>query len=77
MIFSKDLMEKELSDRKHFYRSLKDETTNDKGETLDSQITDEEYLTFVKIWNRFNMKNMVDYHDHGLKKGCVSISRCF
>ena len=77
MIFLKDLMEKELSDRKHFYRSLKDETTNDKGEALDSQITDEEYLTFVKIWNRFNVKNMVDYHDHGLKKGCAFISRYF
>ena len=27
-----------------------------------------EYSTCIKIWNKFNMKNMADYHDHYLKK---------
>ena len=59
--------ENKLHNKKHFYRSFKDGITNDKGEKLDGHKTDEEYLTCVKIWNRFNKKNMVDYHDHCLK----------
>ena len=66
----KDFLEKQLPDKKHFYRSLKDGTTNDKGEKLDGHITNEEYLTFFKFWNRFNLKTMVDYHNHYLKKMC-------
>ena len=31
-------------------------------------ISIEDYLTCEKIWNRFKMKNMGDYHDHYLKK---------
>ena len=42
---------KKVPDKKHFYRSLKDGTTNDKGEKLDGRITDEKYLTCIKIWN--------------------------
>ena len=64
--------EKKLPDKKHFSRSLKGGTTNDKREKLDVHITDEEYLTCIKIWNKFNMKNMVDYHDHYSKKRCVA-----
>ena len=61
-------LEKKLPDKKHFSRSLKGGTTNDKREKLDVHITDEEYLTCIKIWNRFNMKNIVDYYDHYSKK---------
>ena len=60
--------EKRLHDKKHFDRSLEDGEINDKGEKIDGYITDEEYLTCIKIWNRFNMKNMVDCHNHYLKK---------
>ena len=31
-------------------------------------MSDKEYLTCIKIRNKFNMKNMADYHDHYLKK---------
>ena len=63
--------EKNYLIKKHFYRSLKDGTTNDKGTKLDSHITDNEHLTYIKIWNRFIMKNMFDYHDHYIgKKMC-------
>ena len=50
--------EKKLPDKKHFYRSLKDGTNNDKGENFEGHITDESYLTCIKIRNRFNMINI-------------------
>ena len=28
-----------------------------------------------KIWDKFEMKNMGDYHDHYIKK-CITVSRC-
>ena len=59
------------------YMSLKDGTTYNKGEKLDGHITDEEYLTCIKIWNRFNIKNMFDYHDHYLKKGVLLLADVF
>ena len=31
-------------------------------------MTDDKYLTSTKIWNKFNMKNLGDYHDHYFKK---------
>ena len=60
--------------KEYFCRSLKDETTDDNGKYLDGHITDEEYLTSIKISNKFNMKNMGDYHDHHLKNKCFVIS---
>ena len=47
---------------------LKNGATDDNGNRLDGHVGDEEYLTCIKIWNKFNMKNMGDYHDHYLKK---------
>ena len=42
-----------LPDKKCFYRSVKDGTTNDNGETLNDNITDQEYLARI-----FSMQNM-------------------
>ena len=53
-----------LPDKKCFYNSVKDGTTDDTGEKLDGHISDEDDLTCKKIWNKFNKKNMSDYHDH-------------
>ena len=53
-----------LPDKKCFYESLKDGATGDNGEKLHGHITDEEYLTCIKIWNKFNMKNTGDYYGH-------------
>ena len=47
---------------------LRDGTTADNDEKLDGHISDEEYFTCKKIWNKFDKKNMGDYHDHYLKK---------
>ena len=33
-----------------------------------------DYLTCKKTWNKFEMKNMNDYHDHYLKKGVLLLA---
>ena len=34
----------------------------------DGYVSIEDYLMCEKIWSKFEMKNMGDYHDHYLKK---------
>ena len=69
--------EEKFPDREYFYIFIKDGTTDDNAKKLDGHISDEDYLTCKNIWNKFNMKNMGDYHDHYLKKRCFVISWCF
>ena len=66
-----------LPDKNVFYRSLKDGTTVDNGEKLNGHITDEEYLTCIKIWNKLNMKNMDNFHDQHLKKDVLLLADVF
>ena len=40
----------------------------DDGKISDHHISVKDYLTCEKIWDKFEMKNMGDYHDHYLKK---------
>ena len=47
------------------------------GKISDGHISIEIYLMCEKIWNKFEMKYVGDYHDHYLKKRCIVISRCF
>ena len=56
---------------------MKDGTTGDNGEKLGGHVSDEEYLTCIKIWNKFNMKSMGDYHDHYLKKDVILLADVF
>ena len=63
--------------KKCFYSSVKDETTDDKGEKLDGHKSDEDYLTCKKNWNEFSMENMSDYHDHYLKKDVLLLTDVF
>ena len=53
----KKFSEEKLPNKKCFYDSLKDQ-----------HISDKDYLTSNKTWNKFSMKNMCDCHDHYLKK---------
>ena len=62
----KRLGEEKLLDTECFYSSVRDGTTGDCGEKLDGHVSNEDYLTYKKVWNEFNMKNMSDYHDHYL-----------
>ena len=64
-------------DKKCFSSSVKDGTTGDNGEKLNDHISDKDYLTYEKIWNEFNMKNMGDYHDHYLKKDALLLANAF
>ena len=70
----KDLEKKKLLDKECFYSSVKDGTTGDNGKKLDGHIGDTDYLTRKKIWNKFNMKNIGDYHNHCLKKDVYKYS---
>ena len=47
------------------------------GEKLDGYISSEECLICTKIWNKFNMKNMVDYHNHHLTKDVLLLADVF
>ena len=69
--------EEKLPDKKCFYSSVKDGTTDDDGEKLDGHISDEDYFSCKKIWNKFNMKNIGDYHNHYLKKDVLLLADAF
>ena len=55
----------------------KNGTTGDDGKKLDGHISDEEYLTCKNIWDKFEMKNMCDYHDHYLKNDVLLLADVF
>ena len=40
----------------------------DDGKISDGHISVKDYFTCEKIWDKFEMKNKGDYHDHYLKK---------
>ena len=41
---------------------------SDDGKISDGHISLKDYLTCKKFWDKFEMRNMVDYHNHYLKK---------
>ena len=47
------------------------------GKISDGCITAKDYLTFEKIWDKFEMKNMGHYHDHYLKKDVLLLADVF
>ena len=69
--------EEKLPDREYLYSSVKDWTTGDNGKKLDGHIKDEDYLTSKKNWNKFDMKNIDDYHDHCLKNDVLLLTNVF
>ena len=69
--------EEKLPDKKCFYSSVKYGTTGDNGKKLDGHLSNKDYLTCKKIWKKFNMKNMGDYHDHYLKKDVLLLADVF
>ena len=66
--------EEKLLARKYFYSSIKNGNIGDDGKISDGHISVKDYLTCEKTWDKFEMKNMGDYHDHYLKKRCIIIS---
>ena len=60
--------EEKLPARKYFCSSTKDGKIGDGGKISDVHVSVKDYLMCKKIWDKFGMKNMGDYHDHYLKK---------
>ena len=54
--------------RKNFCSSIKDGKIGDDGKISNSHISVKDYLTCKKIGDKFQMKNVGDYHDHYFKK---------
>ena len=73
----KDLMKKKLSASKCFYSSTKDGKIGDDGKKSDGHISLKDYLTCEKIWDKFDIKDMGDYHDHYLKKDVLLLADVF
>ena len=66
--------EEKLPDKKYFYSSIKDGKIGDDGKISDGHINVNDYLTSKKTWNKFEMKNMGNYHDHYLKKDVLLLA---
>ena len=60
--------EEKFPARKKSYSSTKGEKIGDDGKISYDHVSVKYYLTCEKIWDKFEMKNMSDYHDHYLKK---------
>ena len=58
------LNEGRLCARKYFFCSTKKRKIDEDGKISDVHIGIEDYLMCEKIWDKFKMKNMGDYHDH-------------
>ena len=55
----------------------KDGKIDDDGKKSDGHISFKDYLTCEKIWDKFDMKNISDYHDHYLKKDVLLLTDVF
>ena len=56
--------EEKLCARKYFFGSTKKEKIDEDGKISDGHRSIKDYLACEKIWDKFKMKNMGDYHDH-------------
>ena len=66
--------EESLPPRKYFFSSIEKGKIVDDRKISDGHISVKDYLTCEKVWDKFEMKDMGDYHDHYLKKRCIGIS---
>ena len=69
--------EKKLPARKCFYSSTKKGKIDNDSKISDGHVNFKDYLRCEKIWDKFDMKNMDDYHDHYLKKDVLLLADVF
>ena len=69
--------EEKLPARKYFYSSAKDRKIGNDGKKSDGHISFKDYSTCEKVWDKFDVKNMGDYHDHYLKKDVLLLADVF
>ena len=73
----KDLIKKNYLLENIFYSSTKNGKIGHDGKISDGHISVKDYLMCGKIWDKFKMKNMGDYHDHYLKKDVLLLADVF
>ena len=71
--FNKD----KLPARKYFFSSTKKGKIDNDNKISDGHISIKDYMTCEKNWDKFNMKNMIEYHDHYLKKDVLLLADVF
>ena len=69
--------EDKLPARKYFFSSKKKRKIDNDGKISDGYVSIEDYLMCEKSWNKFEMKNMGDYHDHYLKEDVLLLADIF
>ena len=69
--------EEKLPPRKYFFSSAKKGKIDNDGKISNGHVSVKNYLTCEKIWNKFDMKNMGDYHDHYFKKDVLLLANVF
>ena len=69
--------EEKLCARKYFICSTKKGKIDEDGKTSDGHTGIEDYLVCEKIWDKFKMKNMGDYHNHYLKNDVLLLTDVF
>ena len=69
--------EDKLCARKYLYSSTKDIKISKDGKISDGHLSIEDYMVCERIWDKFKMKNMGDYHDHYLKKDVLFLTDVF
>ena len=73
----KGFNEDKLCARKYFYSSTEDKKISEDGKISDGLVSIEDYMVCERIWDKFKMKNMGDYHDHYLKKDVLLLADIF
>ena len=63
--------------RKHFFSSTKKLKIDNDGKISNGHVSVKDCLACKKIWDKFKMKNMGDYHDHYLKKDVLLLADVF
>ena len=74
---SKRFNEEKLPARKYFFSSTKKAKIDSDGKISDGHISIKDHMACKKVWNKFNVKNMGDYHDHYLKKDVLLLTDVF
>ena len=66
-----------LPARKYFFNSTKKGKIGDDGKISDRHICIKDYFTCEKMWDKSEVKNMGDYHNHYLKKDVLFLADVF
>ena len=69
--------EEKLLARKYFFSSKKKGKIDNDGKISDGHVSIKGYMACEKIWDKFGMKNMGDYHDHYLKNEVLLLADVF